>query len=90
MSKRREKNKPQNTLNRQLEQPGVKEKEKNESLIELGKYFYNLSGLVFGGVILTILLDFKEDKVPLLFAGLIAMVRGTQGQVPVTPKHFQC
>ena len=52
----------------------MKEKEKNESLIELGKYFYNLSGLVFGGVILTILLDFKEDKVPLLFAGLIAMV----------------
>ena len=74
MSKRREKNKPQKAPSRQLEQPIVKEEKKNENLVELGKYFYNLSGLVFGGVILTILLDFREDKVPLLFAGLFAMV----------------
>ena len=36
MGKRREKNKPQPTLNKQLELPDTRVKEKNESLIELG------------------------------------------------------
>ena len=74
MSKRREKNKPQNTLNRQLEQPEVKEKEKNESLIELGKLSYSMVGMTYAGVILTVLLNFNEtDRTPLVW-GAIAIV----------------
>ena len=52
----------------------IDKKEKNNNLIELGKYFYNLSSLVFGGVILAVLLDFEEDKLPLLLAGFVAMI----------------
>jgi len=39
MSNRREKNKPRNIINKQLEQPGLTMKEKDDNLIQLGKFF---------------------------------------------------
>ena len=45
MSSRREKRKPQATINRQLEQPEVVPTEKDDNLIQLGKFFYSLAGM---------------------------------------------
>ena len=72
MSARREKNKPRNTLNKQLEQPEVREKEKNESLIELGKLCYSTAQLIFGTSVLNYILDFTEDRLTALIAGVLS------------------
>ena len=57
MNARREKNKqPQNLLNKQLEQAQVKVKEKNDNLIQLGKFFYSLAGMTYAGAVLTIII----------------------------------
>ena len=48
MSKRREKNKPQPTLNRQLDQPEVKP-ERKSFLPVASKFVLDLAKLVFGG-----------------------------------------
>ena len=72
MSKRREKNKPQPTLNRQLEQPEAREKEKNESLIELGKLCYSTAQLIFGSSVLNFILDFTEDRLTALIVGVLS------------------
>ena len=45
-----------------------------ENLIELGKLFYDLGKLVFGGDVLTILLDYRDDKTALLVVGVVVMV----------------
>lgn len=74
MSTRREKNKPKNTPNKQLEQPEVREKEKNESLIELGKLCYSTAQLIFGSSVLNYILDFNSEKVPTLIGGLVVML----------------
>ena len=74
MSSRREKRKPQNTINRQLEQPEVVPTEKNDNLIQLGKFFYSLAGMTYAGVVLTVLIDFREYKVETLYWGIFATV----------------
>lgn len=57
MNARREKNKqPQNQLNKQLEQAEFKVKEKNDNLIQLGKFFYSLAGMTYAGAVLTIII----------------------------------
>lgn len=72
MSNRREKNKPQNTLNRQLDYE-VKAKEKNESQIQFGKFLYSLAGLTYAGVVLAKLTDFDKKDVDVLSYGALAM-----------------
>ena len=76
MSKRREKNKPQQPqLNKQLEpQKIAPPKERNESLVELGRFFYDLGKLVFGSDVLTILLNYDDYKSDLLIVGIVVMV----------------
>lgn len=65
MTRRREKNKPQPQTNKQLavQQETAPSREKDENLIELGKFFYGLAQLVFGGGVLGIVLDFVPEKV---------------------------
>lgn len=60
-------------MNSQLEAVTERPKEKDSNLIELGKYFYTLSHLVFGGVVLVILLDFSDRKLLALVYGLLAV-----------------
>lgn len=76
MSKRREKAKPQNTLNSQLEaiQYANRPKEKNDSTIQLGKFFYSLAGMTYAGVILAVMMDFEVEKVNTLCWGTIATI----------------
>lgn len=74
MSNRREKNKPpQNQLNKQLDHE-VKEKEKSESQIQLGKFSYSLSGLTYAGVVLAVITDYNVRKAELLFWGVLMMI----------------
>ena len=57
MNARRDKQKQQaNQLNKQLEPIQIKVKEKNEDLIQLGKFFYSLAGMTYAGAILTIII----------------------------------
>jgi len=73
MSKRREKNKPHNELNKQQDYE-VKEKEKNDNLIQFGKFLYSLASLTYAGVVLTGVMDFKDDKVITIILGALAVV----------------
>ena len=74
MSTRRERAKAQRTqLNKQLETHKKRQDEKNDNLIELGKYFYTLSSLTFGGAILTVLLEYEEERKSTLLASIIVM-----------------
>lgn len=43
-------------------------------IVELGKFFIDIAKLIFGGVILTILLDYRDYKMPLLISGLLTLV----------------
>lgn len=75
VNKKRERYKEQNRQNNsQLAEPVRHVKEKDASLIELGKYFYTLSQLVFGGVVLSVLLDFSDRKFLALILGLMAVI----------------
>ena len=74
MSTRRDKNKPKNTLNKQLEQPEVRGKEKNENLIQLGKFFYSLAGMTYAGVILTVMMDSGYHDGHELFLGFLTTI----------------
>ena len=57
MNARRDKQKQQaNQLNKQLEPIQIKVKEKNDDLIQLGKFFYSLAGMTYAGAILTIII----------------------------------
>ena len=49
-------------------------KERKEQVVELGKFFIDLAKLIFGGVILTVLLDYQSYKMPLLIAALVSLV----------------
>lgn len=71
MSNRREKNKPRNAINKQLEH---KEKEKDDNLIQFGKFLYSLSALTYAGVVLTGTMDFKVEKVVTITLGALAML----------------
>jgi hypothetical protein len=77
MTVRREKNKPQKTLLYQQVTGAMhlqEEKTKDENLIELGKFFYTLASLVFGGAILAVLLDYQDRKFPVLVSSILFMV----------------
>ena len=75
MNTRRERNKEQNRqINTQMSIPAKQTKEKDTNFIELGKYFYTLSHLVFGGVVIAILLDFSDRKFLMLIYGALAVV----------------
>ena len=77
MTTRREKNKPTKPqVNQQLESVVSiqREKEKDENLIELGKFFYTLASLVFGGAILAVLLDYQDRKFPVLVSSILFMI----------------
>ena len=71
MSNRREKNKPRNAINKQLEH---KEKEKDDKLIQFGKFLYSLSALTYAGVVLTVFVDYDESKADTLLLGLAIML----------------
>jgi hypothetical protein len=73
MSSRREKHKPQNTINRQLEHRAA-DSGKNDNLIELGKFFYTLAGMTYAGVILTVLMNFDDGRLDILMWGSVALV----------------
>ena len=72
MSSRRDKNKPRNSVSRQLEEP--REKERDDNLITLGKFFYSLAGLTYAGGLLTKLVDFRDGDFMALYWGTIATV----------------
>lgn len=74
MSSRREKRKPQNTINRQLEQPEVVPTEKNDNLIQLGKFFYSLAGMTYASAILAELLEHSSYKPETLYWGVLTTV----------------
>ena len=73
MSNRREKNKPQNTINRQLETAVERVKEKNDNLIQLGKFFYSLAGLTYAGAVLYGIMNYMPHKDETIFWGVFAM-----------------
>ena len=72
MTRRRERAKAQNTMNKQLQaaapvetptaRPAASTTEKDEALMQLGKYFFGLSQLVFGGGVLGVVFDFSPEK----------------------------
>lgn len=49
-------------------------REKNEPMIQLGKFFFNLAQLVFGGIILTYLLEDKQDKAIIMLLAISAII----------------
>ena len=74
MSNRRQKAKPQNTINRQLEQPMVQVREKDENLIQLGKFFYTLASLTYGSAFLGLILNYAPEKSFLLLLSTIGFL----------------
>ncbi len=74
MSTRREKNKPQNTLNKQLELPEVKEKEKNEVASKMGDFCLDVAKLIIGGVLLAGLVNQEIEYWPLAISGFTAVI----------------
>ena len=74
MSSRREKRKPQATINRQLEQPEVVPTEKDDNLIQLGKFFYSLAGMTYASAILAELLEQRYYKPETLYWGVLTTV----------------
>ena len=75
MSARRERGKSQKPqLNKQLAQMEVRVKEKNENLIQLGKFFYSLAGMTYAGAVLTFIIDLNEDNTSALLVALVSLV----------------
>lgn len=75
MTSRRDKQKAQRAqLNKQLEPTEVKPKEKDEAMIQLGKFFFNLAQLVFGGVILTNIFEMEYGTSDKIFVASIAIL----------------
>ena len=72
MSSRRDKNKPRNSVSRQLEEP--REKERDDNLITLGKFFYSLSGLTYAGGLLAKLVDFRYGDLTIIYWSTVATV----------------
>ena len=67
-STKKEKNKPRNAINKQLE---YKEKEKDDNQIQLGKFFYSLAALTYAGGVLAVFVEYDERKSNILFLGLL-------------------
>jgi len=75
MGTRREKSKPQRAvLNKQLDTAKVQEKEKDENLIQLGKFFYSLAGMTYAGAVLTFIVDLDNGNTPALLTALVSLV----------------
>ena len=75
MSKRRERAKAQSAHpNNKMAQQETNIVRRIEQLVELGKFFIDLAKLIFGGVILTVLLEYMTYKMPLLATGLISIM----------------
>lgn len=79
MSKRREKSKVQQQLNKQLEQPMAVKSTHSVAATdvvakELGKFCYDVAKLIIGGVILAGLMNQDIAYYPLAFFGLIAVM----------------
>ena len=74
MSNRSGKDKQRNAINKQLEQPRARTMEKDDNLIQLGKFFYTLAGMTYAGVVITVLIDYNDDKVGTLAFGTLATV----------------
>lgn len=72
MSNRREKSKPRTTISRQPEESRMKEKDDN--LIQLGKFFYSLAGLTYAGGLLAKLVDFRYGDVTIIYWSTVATV----------------
>jgi len=47
---------------------------RDEALVILGKFCYNLAALVFGGVILSQVLDYKRENLDVILIGLAVML----------------
>ena len=52
----------------------VRVKEKNENLIQLGKFFYSLAGMTYAGAVLTFIIDLNEDNTSALLVALVSLV----------------
>lgn len=82
MTKRRERAKAQSQggtpapqISKQLDAAPLKpQREKDDNLIQLGKFFYSLAGLTYGGAVLGMALEFDIDKVPTFLLGMWAMI----------------
>ena len=74
MSSHRVKSKPRNTINRQLELPEARERERNDNLIQLGKFFYSLAGMTYAGVVLSAIIDYRDYKAEELYWGALTTV----------------
>lgn len=75
MSKRREKNKPQPTLNKQLESSAPTLSKKEDKVPEkMGDFCLDVAKLVIGGVLLAGLMNQDIDYWPLALSGLAAVL----------------
>ena len=45
-----------------------------ENLLQLGKFFYALASLTYGGAVLTLLLDYDSDKSSVLVSSIVAFL----------------
>lgn len=75
MSKRRERNKPQPTLNKQLELIESETNDKKDKVPEkMGDFCLDVAKLVIGGVLLAGLMNQDIDYWPLALSGLTAVI----------------
>lgn len=77
MSTRREKLKRQRLSQAAIAQVNEKEKcrnEKNEFIVEVGKFFVDLAKLTFAGVFLTAVMDISLDMVEVMKWGLAVIL----------------
>ena len=68
------KNKPQNTINRQLEPAVERVKEKNDNQIQLGKFFYSIAGMTYAGAVLAQVMEHYYIDIDTLAKGMLATV----------------
>ena len=74
MSSRREKSKPRNAVNRQVEQTEAMTREKDDNLIQLGKFFYSLAGMTYASAVLSTIMEYRDYKAEELYWGIFATV----------------
>ena len=72
MSSRRERSKPRSAVNRQLEQAEARAREKDDNLIQLGKFFYSLAGMTYASAVLSTIMDYRDYKAAELYWGVFA------------------
>lgn len=77
MNARKDRQKEQRAqLNRQLEniQRDNKPKEKNENLIQLGKFFYSLAGMTYAGAVLDFVINMEENRIVELSTAVVGFL----------------